>query len=58
MPQLTEAIEAEAEIIVTESVCAAKLLLGRHSDFQFVLGAGICYDLPVVVTVHKGPITD
>ena len=51
--QLAEAVEAETKIVVAKSVRNAELLLRGHSDLEFVLGARICNDLPVVLTVHE-----
>ena len=58
MPQLPKSVEAKAEIIVTESVRNAKLLLSGHPNFKFMLSARVSNNLPVVLTVHERPIRD
>ena len=56
VPQLAEAVKPEAEIVVAEGVAHAELLLRGHSYFKLVLCARVRYDLPVVLSVHKGSI--
>ena len=53
MSQLAEPIESEAEVVVTEGVGDAELLLSRYTDLQLVLSPCICDNLPIVLTVHE-----
>ena len=58
MAQLAKPIETKTEVIVAEGVRHAEFLLGRHTDLEFVLGARICYDFPIVLPVHERSIRD
>jgi len=53
MTQLTEAIEAETEVIVAESITHRELLLSCDADLELVFGPGICDDFPVVLAIHE-----
>ena len=53
MTELTEAIESESEIIITESIAYTELLLGSHTYLKFMFSPRICYDFPVVLSIHK-----
>ena len=54
--QLSKAIESESKLVIAEGIAYAKPLLCGHSNFELVLCSGICYDLPVVLAVHKWSI--
>lgn len=54
--QLAKAVKSKSEIVVTKGVAHAEFLLSRDADFEFVLGARVRYNLPVVLPVHKWSI--
>jgi len=56
MSQLAKAIETKAKVIVAEGIAYTEFLLCSHSDLELVLCPGICDDLPVVLTIHKGSV--
>jgi hypothetical protein len=56
--ELTEPIVREPELIVTEGAVHIELLLRSHAYLQFVLGARVSHDLPVVDAIGEGPVGD
>jgi len=58
MAQLAHPVETITEVIVAKSVAYAKLLLLRYTNFKLVLRPRICYDLPVVLTIHERSVWD
>ena len=58
MAQLAEPVKAEAKVVVAEGVGHAEFLLRRHAYFQFMLGASICNNFPIVLSVHEWSIGD
>ena len=56
MSKLSKAVEPIPKIVVTKCVADTKLLLCCYSYFQLVLCPCVCYDFPVVLTIHERSI--
>ena len=53
MAELAKAIETESEVVITESVAYAELLLCSNTDFQLVFCSCVGNNLPVVLSIHE-----
>ena len=58
MPQLPVAVEGPAEGVVAESRLEVEVPILTHADLQFVLGAGVRNDLPVVDPLVEALVGD
>jgi len=57
MPELTHSIETKSEIVVTKGIAYTEFLLDTYSNFEFVFSPRICYNFPIMTTIHKRSVT-